>query len=330
MSVNRRLASTALFGSALSAVVPALAQTAAFPNKPIRIIVPYPAGGATDVSARLVGQRLQEELKQAVVVDNRPGASGNLGMQALLQSPADGYTLAMSLTGMLSINPATYAKAGFTAADVVPIARVMLAPLVLVVPLNSPWRSVQDLIAAGKSAGKGGLPYGSTGAGGISHVASELVNAAADGNYTHVPYRGGAPLVQALLTSEVRWGLLGTADARAQIQGGKLKALGQLRATRSELWPDLPTLTEQGLRGGVDFDMWFGLVAPAKTPPAVITFLNQKVAQIVAEPEFRRRLSDLGGVSLTSGNTVEAFNEVIQRELAVLPKKALELGLKLD
>jgi tripartite-type tricarboxylate transporter receptor subunit TctC len=156
MSVNRRLASTALFGSALSAVVPALAQTAAFPNKPIRIIVPYPAGGATDVSARLVGQRLQEELKQAVVVDNRPGASGNLGMQALLQSPADGYTLAMSLTGMLSINPATYAKAGFTAADVVPIARVMLAPLVLVVPLNSPWRSVQDLIAAGKSAGKGG------------------------------------------------------------------------------------------------------------------------------------------------------------------------------
>ena len=330
MSVNRRLASTALFGSALSAVVPALAQTAAFPNKPIRIIVPYPAGGATDVSARLVGQRLQEELKQAVVVDNRPGASGNLGMQALLQSPADGYTLAMSLTGMLSLNPATYAKAGFTAADVVPIARVMLAPLVLVVPLNSPWRSVQDLIAAGKSAGKGGLPYGSTGAGGISHVASELVNAAADGNYTHVPYRGGAPLVQALLTSEVRWGLLGTADARAQIQGGKLKALGQLRATRSELWPDLPTLTEQGLRGGVDFDMWFGLVAPAKTPPAVITFLNQKVAQIVAEPEFRRRLSDLGGVSLTSGNTVEAFNEVIQRELAVLPKKALELGLKLD
>lgn len=330
MSVNRRLASTALFGSALSAVVPALAQTAAFPNKPIRIIVPYPAGGATDVSARLVGQRLQEELKQAVVVDNRPGASGNLGMQALLQSPADGYTLAMSLTGMLSINPATYAKAGFTAADVVPIARVMLAPLVLVVPLNSPWRSAQDLIAAGKSAGKGGLPYGSTGAGGISHVASELVKAAADGNYTHVPYRGGAPLVQALLTSEVRWGLLGTADARAQIQGGKLKALGQLRATRSELWPDLPTLTEQGLRGGVDFDMWFGLVAPAKTPPAVITFLNQKVAQIVAEPEFRRRLSDLGGVSLTSGNTVEAFSEVIQRELAVLPKKALELGLKLD
>lgn len=330
MSINRRHVSTALFGSALCATVPAWAQTAPFPNKPIRIIVPYPAGGATDVSARLVGQRLQEELKQAVVVDNRPGASGNLGMQALLQSPADGYTLAMSLTGMLSINPATYAKAGFTATDVVPIARVMLAPLVLVVPLNSPWRTAQDLIAAGKAAGKGGLPYGSTGAGGISHVASELVNAAADGNYTHVPYRGGAPLVQALLTNEVRWGLLGTADARAQIQGGKLKALAQLRATRSELWPDLPTLTEQGLRGGVDFDMWFGLVAPAKTPPAVVSMLNQKVAQIVAEPDFRRRLSELGGVSPTSGNTIEAFNEVIQRELAVLPKKALELGLKLD
>ena len=330
MSMNRRLAGAALIGSALVAAVPALAQTAAFPNKPMRIIVPYPAGGATDVSARLVAARLQEELKQNVIVENRPGASGNLGMVGLLQSPADGHTLAMSLTGMLSINPTTYSKAGFTATDVVPVARVMLAPLVLVVPLDSQWKTVQDLVASGKAAGKGGLPYGSTGAGGISHVASELVNAAADGNYTHVPYRGGAPLVQALLTSEVRWGLLGTADARAQIQAGKLKALGQLRATRSELWPDLPTLTEQGLRGGVDFDMWFGLVAPAKTPPAVVSMLNQKVAQIVAEPEFRRRLGELGGVSLTSGNTIEAFNDVIQRELAVLPKKALELGLKLD
>lgn len=330
MTLNRRLASAALIGAALMTAVPALAQTAAFPNKPMRIIVPYPAGGATDVSARLVAARLQEELKQNVIVENRPGASGNLGMVALLQSPADGHTLAMSLTGMLSINPTTYSKAGFTAADVAPVARVMLAPLVLVVPLDSPWKTVQDLVAAGKAAGKGGLPYGSTGAGGISHVASEIVNAAADGNYTHVPYRGGAPLVQALLTSEVRWGLLGTADARAQIQAGKLKALGQLRATRSELWADLPTLTEQGLAGGVDFDMWFGLVAPAKTPPAVVAMLNQKVAQIVAEPEFRRRLSELGGVSPTTGNTTEAFNEVIQRELAILPKKALELGLKLD
>lgn len=330
MSITRRLAGAALIGSAMIAAAPALAQTAAFPNKPMRIIVPYPAGGATDVSARLVAQRLQEELKQNVIVENRPGASGNLGMVALLQSPADGHTLAMSLTGMLSINPTTYSKAGFTAADMAPVARVMLAPLVLVVPLDSPWKTVQDLVTAGKAAGKGGLPYGSTGAGGISHVASELVNAAADSTYTHVPYKGGAPLVQALLTGEVRWGLLGTADARAQIQAGKLKALGQLRATRSELWPDLPTLTEQGLRGGVDFDMWFGLVAPAKTPPAVVQMLNQKVAQIVAEPEFRRRLAELGGVSPTSGNTIEAFNEVIQRELAVLPKKAVELGLKLD
>jgi tripartite-type tricarboxylate transporter receptor subunit TctC len=331
MTLNRRLASAALFGSALTAALPALAQSAAgFPSKPIRIIVPYPAGGATDVAARLVAPRLQEELKQNVVVENRPGASGNLGMNMLLQSPPDGHTLAMSLTGMLSINPTTFRQAGFTAADVAPIARISLAPLVLVVPLESPWKSVQDLVAAGKAAGKGGLPYGSTGAGGISHVASELVNAAADGNFTHVPYRGGAPLAQALLANEVRWGLLGTADARAQIQGGKLKALGQLRATRSELWPDLPTLTEQGLRGGVDFDMWFGLVAPAKTPPAVVQLLNEKVAAIVAEPEFRRRLNELGGVAPTTGNTIAAFNEVIQRELAVLPQKAKELGLQMD
>ena len=330
MNLTRFLTGATLLGAALFAAAPALAQTAAFPTKPLRIIVPYPPGGATDVAARLVAPRLAEELKQNVVVENRPGASGNLGMVALLQSPPDGHTLAMSLTGMVSINPTTYSKAGFTAADFTPVARVSLAPLVLVVPAESPWKTMGDLIAAGKAAGKGGLPYGSTGAGGISHVASELVNAAADGNFTHVPYRGGAPLAQALMANEVRWGLLGTADARAQIQGGKLRALGQLRATRSELWPDVPTLTEQGVRGGVDFDMWFGLVVPSKTPASVVTLLNDKVAKIVAEPEFRRRLNEIGGVSLTSGNTVAAFAEVIQRELDVLPKTARDLGLKLD
>lgn len=331
MTITRRRALTAgLAAATVLSTAPSLVLAQAFPSKPIRIIVPYPAGGATDVATRLLAPRLQEELKQNVIVDNKPGASGNLGMQDLVRSPADGHTLLMSLTGMLSINPATYSKAGFTAADVVPIARVSLAPLVLVVPADSPFKSMGDLVAAGKAAGKGGLPYGSTGAGGLSHLASELINGHASGNYTHVPYKGGAPLAQALMTSEVKWGLLGTADARGFIQGGKLKAIGQLRATRSELWPDVPTLTEQGYKGGVDFDVWFGLVAPAKTPPAAIALLNQKVAQIVTEPDFRKRLLELGGVTMTSGNTTEAFNEVIQRELAVLPKTAMDLGLKLD
>jgi tripartite-type tricarboxylate transporter receptor subunit TctC len=330
MSIARHLAGAALIGLSIVAGVPALAQAPAFPNKPIRIIVPYPAGGATDVAARLVAPRLQEELKQNVVVENRPGASGNLGMVALLQSPPDGHTLAMSLAGMLSINPVTYSKAGFTAADVVPVARISLAPLVLVVPPDSPWKTVQDLVAAGKAAGKNGLPYGSAGAGGLSHLASELLNANADGNYSHVPYKGGAPLVQALMSNEVKWGLLGTGDARTFLQSGKLKALGQLRSTRSELWPDIPTLTEQGVKGGVDFDVWFGLVAHAKTPPAIVTLLNQKVSQIVAEPEFRKRLVELGGVAPATGNTTQAFAEVIQRELAILPKAAKDLGLQLD
>lgn len=331
MPITRRhVLATSLATAAVLSTAPSLALAQAFPSKTIRIIVPYPAGGATDVAARLLAPRLQEELKQTVVVDNKPGASGNLGMVELLRSAPDGHTLAMSLTGMLSINPVTYSKAGFTAADFVPVARVSLAPLVLVVPSTSAWKTTGDLVAAGKAAGKGGLPYGSAGAGGLSHLASELLNAHASGNFTHVPYKGGAPLAQALMTSEVKWGLLGTADARGFIQGGKLKAIGQLRASRSELWPDVATLTEQGFKGGVDFDVWFGLVAPAKTPPAVVQLLNQKVAQIVTEPDFRKRLNELGGVSMTSGNTVEAFNEVLQRELAVLPKTAADLGLKLD
>jgi tripartite-type tricarboxylate transporter receptor subunit TctC len=330
MSIIRLLACVALIGSTVVVPAPTLAQTAEFPSKVIRIIVPYPPGGATDVAARLMAPRLQEELKQTVIVENRPGASGNLGMIALLQSPPDGHTMAMSLAGMLSINPTIYSKAGFTASDFVPVAQVSLAPLMLVVPAESPWKTVQDLVAAGKAAGKDGLPYGSAGAGGLSHLASELVNENANGNFTHVPYKGGAPLVQALMSNEVRWGLLGTADARSFVQSGKLRAIGQLRSSRSELWPEVPTLPEQGVKGGVDFDVWFGLVAPAKTPQAVISLLNQKVAQIVAEPAFRKRLNELGGVAPATGNTIEAFAAVIQRELTVLPKAAKDLGLKLD
>ena len=326
----RTIACMAVAGSLALGGGAALAQAGAYPTKPVRIVVPYPAGGATDVAARILGPRLQEELGQTVLVENRPGAGGNIAMNNVVQSGADGYTLAMTLTGMLSINPVIYKKAGFAAADFVPVARVSLAPLILVVPEQSPYRNVRELLDAGRKAGKNGLPYGSTGAGGLSHLASESINANADGNFTHVPYKGGAPLAQALLANEVAWGLLGTADARGFVQSGKLRAIGVLRNGRSELWPDIATLTEQGVPGGVDFDVWFGLVAPAKTPAPVVKALNEKIARIVAEPAFRKRLNELGGVAPATGNTTEAFAQVLQRELDVLPKAAQDAGLQLD
>src|SRR6185295_19353647 len=148
-----------------------------------------------------------------------------------------------------------------------------------------------------------------------------------NGNFTHVPYKGGAPLVQALMAGEVAWGLLGTADVRSFIQAGKLRAIGVLRNGRSELWPDIATLPEQGVPGGVDFDVWFGVVAPAKTPKPVVQLLNQKIAQVVAEPAFQKRLRELGGVAPATNNTAEVFASVISRELAVLPKTAKQMGL---
>lgn len=323
-----RLAMTATLSLGLATA--ALAQGAAFPSKPIRIIVPYPAGGATDVAARMVGPRLQEELGQPVVVENRPGAGGNIAMNAVVQGGADGHTLVMTLTGMMTINPVIYKNAGFTATDFTPIARVSLAPLILVVPAKSPYNTVPELLAAGKKAGKDGMAYGSAGAGGLSHLASETINAHAGGNFVHVPYKGGAPLVQALMAGEVAWGLLGTADARGLVQSGKLRAIGVLRNGRSELWPDIATLPEQGLPGGVDFDVWFGLVASSKAPKAATDLLSQKVALIVAEPAFRKRLLELGGVAPASGNTGQAFADVVARELAVLPKAAQQIGLQLD
>lgn len=330
MRVFKAIACVFMVGSMALGSNAALAQAGNYPTKPVRIVVPYPPGGATDVAARILGPRLQEELGQTVLVENRPGAGGNIAMNNVVQSGADGYTLAMTLTGMLSINPVIYKKAGFASSDFVPVARVSLAPLMLVVPAQSPYKNVRELLDAGKKAGKNGLPYGSAGAGGLSHLASESINANADGNFVHVPYKGGAPLVQALMANEVTWGLLGTGDARGFVQSGKLRAIGVLRNGRSELWPDIATLTEQGVPGGVDFDVWFGLVAPANTPAPIVKLLNEKISRIVAEPAFRKRLSDLGGVAPATGNTTEAFAEVIKRELNVLPKAAQEAGLQLD
>lgn len=333
MHTLKRLGHVVLaFSAALASVAagPALAQEVKFPTKPIRLIVPYPPGGATDVAARMLSPRLQAELGQTVVVENRPGAGGNIAMSHVRQSDPDGHTLAMTLTGMLSINPVIYQQSGFAAEDFAPVARVSLAPLLLVVPENSPHQDAKSLIAAGKAAGKDGMPYGSAGAGGLSHLASEGINAHADGNFTHVPYKGGSPLVQALMAGEVSWGLLGTADARGFVQSGKLRAIGQLRQDRSELWPDIPTLTEQGFPGGVDFDVWFGVVAPAKTPEPVLALLNERIAAIVAEPDFRKRLHDLGGVAPATDNSAADFTAVLDRELAVLPKAATEAGLKMD
>jgi tripartite-type tricarboxylate transporter receptor subunit TctC len=308
----------------------ALAQAGGFPNKPIKIVVPYPPGGATDVAARMIQPRLQEELGQPVTVDNRPGAGGNIAMNAVAQSAPDGYTLVMTLTGMLSINPVIFKSPGFGAADFVPVALVSTAPLILVVPANSPYKTVPELLAAGKKAGKDAMAYGSAGAGGLSHLASEIINSQADGNFVHVPYKGGAPLAQALMAGEVPWGLLGTADARGLVQSGKLKAIGVLRNGRSPLWPDIATLSEQGLPGGVDFDVWFGVAAPAKTPKPVVQLLSQKIAQIVAEPAFQAKLRELGGIAPVANNTSDAFAGVIARELAVLPKTAKAIGLQLD
>ncbi|RYE42986.1 MAG: tripartite tricarboxylate transporter substrate binding protein [Hyphomicrobiales bacterium] len=330
MRTNHLIGRLVMAGTlSLGLATAALAQ-ASYPSKPIRLVVPYPAGGATDVAARTLQTRLQEELGQPIIVENRPGAGGNIAMSNVALSAPDGYSLAMTLTGMLSINPEIYKKAGFAATDFVPVARVSLAPLILVVPEKSPYKNVKELLEAGKKAGKGGMAYGSAGAGGLSHLASEAVNSHANSNFTHVPYKGGAPLVQSLMANEVAWGLLGTGDVRSFIQSGKLRAIGQLRQGRSELWPDIPTLTEQDVPGGVDFDVWFGIVAPAKTPAPIVKLLGEKIAKITAEPAFRQRLLDLGGVAPATDNTPEAFASVLQRELAVLPKAAKEAGLQLD
>ncbi len=327
--VRRRVFSASLITSVLLTSAPALvlAQAQAFPNKPIRIIVPYPAGGATDVAARLLAPRLQEELKQNVIVENKPGASGNLGMQSLMQSPADGHTLAMSLTGMLSVNPVTYTKAGFTAADFVPVARVSLAPLVLVVPAASPWKTVGDLVAAGKAAGKDGLPYGSAGAGGLSHLASELLNANANGNYTHVPYKGGAATATAVLGGEATTAFNTIETVLPLIRAKRLRALAVSTRERSPALPDVPTALEAGIKNYEALG-WFGLMAPAGTPQAIIGQLSSEITKAMATPAIRERALQEGATPV--GSTPAQFERFVRDEIAKWTRIIADAGIKLE
>ena len=304
-----------------------LAQATGFPSKPIKIVVPYPPGGATDVAARMVAPRLQEELGQPVTVDNRPGAGGNIAMTAVAQSPADGHTLVMTLTGMLSINPVIFKTPGFTAADFVPVAQVSTAPLILVVPANSPYKTVPELLAAGKKAGKDGMPYGSAGAGGLSHLASETINGHADGNFVHVPYKGGAPLTQALMANEVAWGLLGTADARGLVQSGKLRAIGVTTAKRSKLVPELPTIAESGLPG-YEVTQWYGMQAPAGTPKDIIARINSEVGKILAMPDIGEKLVLFGAEAAPS--TPEFMTAYVKSEVEKWAKVVKASGAKAD
>lgn len=280
---------------AAGALLPAAqAQTAAWPNKPVRVIVNFPPGGAADQLARAIGVPLAEALGQPVVVENRGGANGNIGGEAVAKAPNDGYTLLMSSGGMVSVNPHLYSKMPFDPAkDLVPVAAAARVLVFLEVKPTLPVNNVKEFLAYMK-ANPGKLSFGSPGNGSSPHLATEMLKAQTNTFAVHVPYRGAAPAMQDLLGGQLDF-MFDPGIGLQHVKAGKLKLLAVGSSKRSPLFPDVPTLEEAGLKG-FDADTWFGFYAPAGTPPEVVSRLNREINKILGSQAVKDRILAIGGV----------------------------------
>ncbi|MEP7330414.1 MAG: tripartite tricarboxylate transporter substrate binding protein [Betaproteobacteria bacterium] len=303
-----------------------LAQTS-YPSKPIRLVVPFPAGGTTDILARAAAQKLTVSTGQPVVVDNRPGAGGNIGAELVAKAAPDGYTLLMGTVGTHAINPSLYARMPYDhQRDFAPVILVAGVPNVLVINPAVPANSVQELIAYGK-ANPGKLNFASSGSGTSIHLAGELFKTMSGVQMTHIPYKGSSPAIADLLRGQVQIMFDNLPSALPQIKAGKLKALAVTSAQRAPALPDVPTIAEAGLPG-FEATSWFGILAPAGTPKDVIAKLNTEVAKWLATPEARDKLAAQGANA--AGTSPEDFARHIAAETIKWQKVVKESGAKVD
>ncbi|MDP2034324.1 MAG: tripartite tricarboxylate transporter substrate binding protein [Polaromonas sp.] len=280
-----------LAAGAVALALPGLVSAQAWPAKPIRLIVPFPPGGLIDNMARLVGPRLAQELGQPVVIDNKPGAGGNLGAAEAARAQADGYTLLMA-SPPLTISPALYASLPYKPEQIAPVGLLGRVPNVLLVNPKSGINSVAELLArARREPGK--MNYASNGNGTSLHLSAELFKNTAGVFITHIPYRGAAAAVTGLISGEVDMMFENLPSVLGQIQGGTVKALAVTTSRRSKTLPAVPTLAEQGMPA-FDVSAWYGVAAPAGTPPAVIAAVEQALQKILREPEVMRAMESRG------------------------------------
>ena len=287
MRAMRAVVKGVLVALLVAIAMPALSQ--AFPAKTARLVVPFPPGGPLDATGRAIAQKLTETWGQSVVVENKPGAGGNIGADFVAKSMPDGYTVVMGALSTHAVNPSLYARMPYDAQkDFAPITLVAITPNVLVVNPALPVHSVKELIAYAK-AHPGKLSFGSGSTGSAGHLAGELLKVDAGIDMVHIPYKGAAPATQALLAGDTQLMFDNLANAMAQVKAGKLRALAVTTAQRSTLAPDLPTMAEAGVPG-FDIVTWFGLFAPAGTPPEIVAKWNADVTRILNAPEMRDRL----------------------------------------
>ena len=297
------------------AVGSAQAQTQPYPSRPIKMVVPYPAGGNADITGRVIAKKMGALLNVPVIVENRSGANGMIGTDAVVKAAADGYTLLMAASGPIVINPVLYAKVPYDPVkDLLPISQVLSFQYVLVVPSSSALNSLNEIVQQGK-AQPGKLSYGSTGIGGGGHLAGEMFSMLSGAQFNHVPYKGSAPALVDLLGGQLAFTFDTVLTASPLIQDKRLKAFAVSGPKRARSLPGIPTMQEAGFQ---DFDItqFVGLLAPAGTEPAMIQRLNAVTVQALQDPEVIEALQTKGGTDLV-GNSSAAFADLIKRELTM-------------
>ena len=312
----------------LAAAFPAAAQAPAWPSKPLRLVVPYAPGGPVDVSGRLVAAKLQESLGQPVVPENRPGAGGNIGMDLVAKSPADGYTLGMSAIATLAINPSLYGNLPYDPLkDLRHVTLMVQVPNVLIVANEVAAKSVKELVALARER-PGRLDFGSGSTGSTGHLAGEMFKMMTGTFMVHIPYKGSAPALADMMAGRVHLMFDNLASALPLIRAEKVRALATTTRARSSFLPDLPTLDESGLKG-FDMTTWWGISVPARTPQPVVDRLSAEILKALAAPDVRERLRNMGS-DAPAIRTPDQFATFVADELKTYTALVKRSGAKAD
>jgi tripartite-type tricarboxylate transporter receptor subunit TctC len=316
-----------LIAAALLGTTGAALAQGAYPNRPIRLIVPFPPGGTTDISSRIIADRLVKNLGWTIVIDNKPGAGGNIGADAVAKAAPDGYTIGMAQTSNLAINPTLYSKIPYNPLkDFVPVVLATSTPLVIAVSAKSPYQTLAQFIAAAK-AKPNGVTYATPGSGTVGHLAAELLNRTAGVQMTHVPYKGASQAVTDLIGGQVDSYYATAPAVIEQIRGGKMRALVVTSSKRSPALPAVPTVAESGY-AGFEATSWYGIVAPAGTPAPVVEKLNAEIRKALQSPEVSEGMVREGGGVL--GSSSAEFGAYLKAEYDKWSKVVKASGAKVD
>jgi tripartite-type tricarboxylate transporter receptor subunit TctC len=321
-ALKRRIALTLL-----TILLPGWSVAETWPSKPIRLVVPFPAGGGTDIVARDVSNKLTTAAKWTFIVDNKPGSGGNLGIDTIAKAPADGYNLVIGQTSNLAINPTLYSKLPYDPVkDLTPVGLIGSAPLALVVAANSPYKTLAEAVAAARTQ-PGGLNYATSGNGTVAHLATELFQREAGVKLTHVPYKGASQGLTDVIGGLVQIYVSSVPTLLGHIKSGKLRALAVTASKRTDDLPQVPTVAESGYKG-FEAVTWFGLLGPANLPASMVTVVNTELNKALSAPDLRKKLEDQG-LDVTP-TTAEQFGKLIRSDIVKWGRVVKESGARAD